>query len=63
MEIKLAQLREAHAVREREIVELTEEQDCLGQFSTQFLGSTRDFANRTHAELEAHPGCSSSQHH
>ncbi|KAI5652669.1 hypothetical protein M9H77_29856 [Catharanthus roseus] len=39
--------------REREIIELIEEQDWLRQFSTQFLGTTRDFTDRTHAELEA----------
>ncbi|KAI5661522.1 hypothetical protein M9H77_20845 [Catharanthus roseus] len=61
LERELAQTREAHAAREKEILELINERDWLRQFIAQFLGTTRDSVDRARDELESRPGCSSSQ--
>ncbi|KAI5672537.1 hypothetical protein M9H77_12901 [Catharanthus roseus] len=58
---ELGQAREAHAAREREIMELIDERDWLRRFIAQFLGTTRDSVDRARVELESRPGCSSSQ--
>ncbi|KAI5667112.1 hypothetical protein M9H77_16965 [Catharanthus roseus] len=61
LEEELAQMREAHAAREREILELINERDWLRQFIAQFLGTTRDSVDRARDELESRPGDSGSQ--
>ncbi|KAI5675687.1 hypothetical protein M9H77_06637 [Catharanthus roseus] len=61
LEEELAQTREAHAARDREILELINERDWLRQFIAQFLGTTRDSVDRARDELESRPGGSGSQ--
>ncbi|KAI5681103.1 hypothetical protein M9H77_02330 [Catharanthus roseus] len=61
LERELAQTREAHAAREREILELNNERDCLRQFIAQYLGTTRDSVDRARDELGSRPGCFGSQ--
>ncbi|KAI5675513.1 hypothetical protein M9H77_06463 [Catharanthus roseus] len=61
LEAELGQAREAHAAREREILELIDERDWLRQFIAQFPGTTRDSVDRARDELESRPGCSGSQ--
>ncbi|KAI5680238.1 hypothetical protein M9H77_01465 [Catharanthus roseus] len=60
LEEELAQTREAHAAREREILELINERDWLRQFIAQFLRTTRDSVDRARNELESRPGGSQS---
>ncbi|KAI5666402.1 hypothetical protein M9H77_16255 [Catharanthus roseus] len=61
LEAELGQAREAHAARERDIIELINERDWLRQFIAQFLSTTRDSVDRARDELESRPRCSSSQ--
>ncbi|KAI5672961.1 hypothetical protein M9H77_13325 [Catharanthus roseus] len=53
LERELAQMREAHAGREIEIMELIDEWDWLRRFIAQFLSTSRDSVDRAHVELES----------
>ncbi|KAI5668703.1 hypothetical protein M9H77_18556 [Catharanthus roseus] len=48
-------MREAHAAREREILESINERDWLRRFLAQFLSTARDSIDRARVELESWP--------